>query len=72
VQRDAWVMLTQDSSSSDFDPRQAHGALLSEHTDIPQGMTIAQWRRSQAATVMMSDRRRFLRRRPRSILRTVA
>jgi hypothetical protein len=39
-------MLTTDAaSSSDFEARQAHGALLYEHSDIPQGMTIAQWRR---------------------------
>jgi hypothetical protein len=66
-------MLTADAaSSSDFEARQAPGALLYEHSDIPQGMTIAQWRRSQAATVVMSDHRRFLRRRPRTMLRTVA
>jgi hypothetical protein len=66
-------MLTTDAaSSSDFEARQAHGALLYEHSDIPQGMTIAQWRRSQAATVVMSDHRRLLRRRPRTMLRTVA
>lgn len=56
-----------------FEARQAHGALLYEHTDIPEGMTVAQWRRTQAATVVMSDHRRFLRRRPRAMLRaTVA
>jgi hypothetical protein len=65
-------MLTTDASSSDFEARHAHGALLYEHSDIPQGMTIAQWRRSHAATVVMSDHRRFLRRRPRTMLRTVA
>jgi hypothetical protein len=66
-------MLTADPlSSSAFDARQAQGALLYEHSDIPQGMTIAQWRRSQAATVVMSDHRRFMRRRPRTVLQTVA
>jgi hypothetical protein len=65
-------MLTADAASaSDFEARQAHGALLYEHSDIPQGMTIAQWRRSQAVTVPMSDPRRFLRRRPRTMLRAV-
>jgi hypothetical protein len=65
-------MLTADAaSSSDFEARQAHGALLYEHSDIPQGMTIAQWRRSQAVTVPMSDSRWFLRRRPRTMLRAV-
>jgi hypothetical protein len=66
-------MLTDAASSSAFEARQAHGALLYEHTDIPEGMTVAQWRRTQAATVVMSDHRRFLRRRPRAMLRaTVA
>jgi hypothetical protein len=66
-------MLTTDAASaSDFEARRAHGALLYGHSDIPQGMTIAQWRRSQAATVVMSDHRRFVRRRPRTMLRTVA
>jgi hypothetical protein len=64
--------LSAGSSSSDFDARLAPGALLYEHSDIPQGMTIAQWRRSQAATIVMSDRRRLLRRRPRTVLRTAA
>jgi hypothetical protein len=60
------------ASSSDFDARQALGALLYEDSDIPQGMTVAQWRRSRAATVVSSDRRRFKRRRPRPIVRTAA
>jgi len=55
------------SSSSDFDPRQAPGALLYEASDIPQGMTIAQWRRSRVAAVALSGRRWFVRRRPRSV-----
>jgi hypothetical protein len=67
--REAWAVLTTDAaSSSGFEARQAQGALLYEHTDIPEGMTIAQWRRSQAATVVMSDHRRVLRRRPRTML----
>jgi hypothetical protein len=61
-------MLSNDASSTKITARQARGALLYEHSDIPEGMTIAQWRRSQAATVVMADRRRFLRRRPRTIL----
>jgi hypothetical protein len=59
-------------SSSDFQARQANGAFLYEHSDIPPGMRIAQWRRSQTVTVMISDRRRFLRRRPRTTLRMLA
>jgi hypothetical protein len=60
------------AASPDFDARQAHGALLYEDSDIPQGMTVAQWRRSRAATVVSPDRRRFKRRRPRPIVRTAA
>jgi hypothetical protein len=60
------------TSSSAFEARHARGALLYEHTDIPEGMTIAQWRRTQTATVVMSDHRRFLRRRPRTLLRATA
>ena len=52
------------ATSPDFDARQARGALLYEDSDIPPGMTIAQWRR---ARVLSSGRRRFLRRRPRTI-----
>jgi hypothetical protein len=63
---------TNASSSSDFDARRAAGALLYEDSDIPQNMTIAQWRRSRMATVLSPDRRRFMRRRPRTILRTIA
>jgi hypothetical protein len=66
------MLTTNSASSSDFEAHKAHGALLYEDSDIPQGMTIAQWRRSQAATVVVSDQRRFLRRRPRTMLRTVA
>jgi hypothetical protein len=57
---------------SDLEARQAHGALLYEGSDVPQGMTIAQWRRTQAATGLRSDHRRFLRRRLRTMPRTVA
>jgi hypothetical protein len=64
-------MPTADRTPTDFDVRQAQGALMYEHADIPQHMTIAQWRRSRAATVVMRDHRRPLRRRPRTILRTV-
>jgi hypothetical protein len=58
---------THAASASDFDARRAPGALLYEDSDIPHGMTIAQWRRSRAATVVASDRRWFVRRRPRSV-----
>jgi hypothetical protein len=55
------------ASSPDFDARHVPGALLYEDSDIPQGMTIAQWRRSRAAAVALSGRRWFVRRRPRSV-----
>jgi hypothetical protein len=59
--------VTNSASSSDFDARQAPGALFYEDSDIPQGMTIAQWRRSRPAAVTSSGRRWFVRRRPRSV-----
>jgi len=54
------------ANAADFDPRQAPGALLYEDSDIPPGMTIAQWRRARGAGVVSAGRRWFLRRRPRT------
>ena len=63
---------TNAASPSGFDPRQAPGALLYEDSDIPQGMTIAQWRRSRATAAESSDRRGFMRRRRGTLLRAAA
>jgi hypothetical protein len=54
------------ASSPDFDARQAPGALLYEDSDIPPGITIAQWRRARRAGVLSSGRRWFVRRWPRT------
>jgi hypothetical protein len=65
-------MPATNASTSHFDARQAHGALLYEESDIPRDMTIAQWRRSRVSTVASSDRPGFMRRLPRTLLRTTA
>ena len=60
------MLPANDASASDFDARRAPGALLYEDSDIPPGMTIAQWRSARVATVASPGRRWFLRRRPRT------
>ena len=52
-----------------LDPSSAHGALLVEHSDVPLGMTLGEWRRhcaqerrAAACTSAPSPLRRGLRR----------
>ena len=63
------MVITESASAQEFEARHARGALLYEQSDIPEGMTIAQWRRSRAPAVTISARRRPLTRRLRTALR---
>jgi hypothetical protein len=41
--------MTRSATSHQFAAAQATGALLVEHCDIPDGMTITEWRTARAA-----------------------
>ena len=45
-----------------IDASRAHGALLVEHCDVPVGMTLCEWRRSQSAPRSKTRRRSWVKR----------